>query len=85
MRKVIESSTGQEFTLKHLRRIFSVSDESFVHKWEINYQTKKHDLIIDVPANIESRLYSKDVIEIEDYLNLLQDETPLTTKLTEDL
>ena len=85
MRKVIESSTGQEFNLRHLKRIFNVSPESFVHRWEMNYQTKKYDLVIDVPSNIENRLFCKDVIEIEDFINLIQDDTPLTTKLTEDL
>lgn len=52
--RLVQNSTGRDFTLKHFQQILSLVPNFFMHKWEM--QKLEPELLIEVPANIKDIL-----------------------------
>ena len=55
---MIQSQTGRQFLLSHLRQIFSVVPNFFLHHWES--RQGQYELVIQIPENLNQIVSSRD-------------------------
>ena len=51
IREAIEKSTGKQFKMESFQQIIYLVPKYYIHRWEYRSQTKKCELIIEIPMN----------------------------------